>query len=102
MTLRDRKKAATTLARIVKTEFLNAEWSRVGLRHGLRRLAAQAERQQLVPEDLLTRNGRSAFVVIARAIAQEVPDRPPLCAEWALVVRLAEPEFSIDRQELFA
>ncbi len=102
MTLRDRKKAATTLARIVKAEFLNAAWSRVGLRHGLRRLAAQAARQNLVPEDLLTRNGRSAFVVIARAIAQEAPTSPSLCAEWRLVVLLAEPEFSIEERELFA
>jgi len=101
MTLRNRKKAARVLKRIVTAEFTNAAWSRVGLRHGLHRLAAQAQQQGLVPEDVLTNNGRDAFMVIARAIAQERPSRPPLCAEWRLMVALAEPEMSIAEQELF-
>jgi hypothetical protein len=102
VTLRNRRKVATALSKIVKGEFTKAVWSRIGLRHGLRALAAQAQRMGLAPEDVLTVAGRDAFVVIARAIAQERPSNPSLCAEWALVVRLAEPEFSIQEQELFA
>lgn len=102
MTLRARKKAARTLTKIVRAEFQNAAWSRVGLRHGLRRLAAQACRQGLVPEDLISRKGRDAFIAIARAIAMLPPSSPALVAEWALVVALAEPDLATEGQELFA
>lgn len=90
MTLKVRKKAARALKRIVSTEFTSAAWNRVGLRHGLWRLAAQAQQQGLLPEDILTTTGRDAFTTIARAIVQEAPSRPTLGAVWRLVVQLAE------------
>jgi len=90
MTLKDRKKAARALKRVVTAEFNNAAWNRVGLRHGLYRLAAQAQQQGLAPEDILTTTGREAFTTIARAIAQEKPSHPVLGAVWRLVVQLAE------------
>lgn len=93
MTLKVRKKAARALKRVVSAEFTSAAWNRVGLRHGLTRLAAQAQQQGLLPEDILTATGRDAFTTIARAIAQEKPTRPSLGAVWRLVVQLAESDF---------
>lgn len=102
MTLRVRKKVATALKKIVRVEFPRATWSRGHFAEGLRRLCGQAQKMGLQPEDVLTGNGRDAFTVIARAIAADRSAHTTLCAEWQLVLALAEPEFSLEEQELFA
>ena len=102
MTLRRRKKVASTLKKIVKVELPNASWHRIRLRDGLRRLAAQAQQMGLQPEDILTDVGHDAFTVIARAIANDRTSFPPLAAEWQLVLTLAEPKFSVADREAFA
>lgn len=91
MTLRSRKKAAQALYLIVCKEFNSVSWSCVQMFNGMRRLAAQAHRQGLTPDDLLTRNGYDAFTVIARAIAHQQERNGYEGAEWALVVALADP-----------
>jgi hypothetical protein len=103
MTLRRQKKVASTLKKIVKVELPNASWHRTRLRDGLRRLAAKAQQMGLLPEDVLTDAGRDAFTVIARAIACEITvSLSSLRAEWQMVLRLAEPEFSVADREAFA
>jgi hypothetical protein len=87
-----RKKVASMLKKIVKAELPNS-WLNRALQSGLRHLAEQAQRMGLAPEDVLTDNGRDAFVAIARAILGT--PRPifsnALGAEWRTVVELAAP-----------
>src|SRR3989304_1412403 len=91
MTLQRRKKVASMLKRIVKTELPHNAWLNRALHSGLRHLANQAQQMGLQPEDVLTDNGRDAFVVIARAILGTRWPGPaePLCAEWQMGIELA-------------
>jgi len=92
MTLMRRKKAASALKRIVKAE-LPERWLQRRLYAGLRHLANQAQQMGLQPEDVLTDNGRDAFVAIARAILGDTWPGPAtsLGAEWQTVIQLAAP-----------
>lgn len=92
MTLHKRKKAASMLKKIVKGELTDA-WLQRRLEYGLRRLAEKAQQMGLQPEDVLTDNGRDAFVAIARAIlgTPQPVYKNALCAEWRTVVALAGP-----------
>jgi hypothetical protein len=92
VTLHKRKKIASMLKKIVKAEQADA-WLHRRLQYGLRRLAEKAQQMGLTPEDILTDNGRDAFIVIARAIlgTPQPVYRNPLGAEWRTVVELAEP-----------
>lgn len=90
MTLRSRQRAAQALYLIVLKEFNSRTWSSVQMLDGMRRLAAQAHRQGLVPDDLLTRNGYAAFTVIAQAIAHQRKPNGHEGAEWALVIAFAD------------
>jgi len=92
VTLYKRKKVASMLKKIVKAELTDA-WLQRRLYGGLRHLANQAQQMGLQPEDVLTDNGRDAFVVIARAIlgTRWVGPATPLCAEWKTVIELAAP-----------
>jgi hypothetical protein len=102
MTLRSRKRAAKALLLIVLKEF-KVTFTDVQLLNGMRRLAAQAQRQGLTPDDLVTRNGYDAFIVIARAIAHQQARNGDVGAEWALVIALAEPKTKRPKkQELLA
>lgn len=101
MTLRSRRKIARAIRKIVKAEQRHP-WSRVELQQSLRHLAAHAQRMQLQPEDVLTPNGRDAFTTLARAIARDPAVFSVVGAEWQMVLALAEPEFSIEEQEIFA
>lgn len=92
MTLSDRKRVAETLTKIVYAEYVRAHGVSALVRRGLRVLAEQAEQMGLAPEDVLTSNGRDAFIAIARAIF--APHRPKaprnsLGAEWQTVIQLA-------------
>ena len=94
MTLRNRKKVAAQLTKIIKVEVQDARWHRMKLADGLRRLAVKAQQMGLQPEDILTSAGRDAFTVIARAIASnrtEPRQMLTLCSEWQMVLHLAEP-----------
>ncbi len=94
MTRRQQKKIAYTLKRVVKTELGDA-FKTTTRRKGMTRLAAQAQQMGLQPDALLTREGRDALAVIARAIFSQ-PQRPtkPLRAEWALIIERVEHFFS--------
>lgn len=92
MTLEARKRAAEAIAKIVYVEYVRAHGVSGLIRRGIQLMAEQAEQMGLAPEDVLTPNGRDAFVVIARAIF--APHRPKaprnqLGAEWRTVVQLA-------------
>lgn len=92
MTLAARQKVAETLAKIVHAEYVRAHGVASLIRRGIRCLAEQAQQQGLVPEDVLTPNGRDAFVTIARAIFAPYRPQPPrdtLNAEWQTVIQLA-------------
>ena len=102
MTLTRRKKAASALKRIIKTELPDA-WLRRRLQGALRILANQAQQMGLLPDDVLTDNGRDAFIVIARAVVGTTGPGPalPLCAEWRTVISLAAPDL-FEREALRA
>jgi len=102
MTLYKRKKVASMLKKIVKAELPDA-WLRRRLQAALRHLANQAQQMGLLPEDVLSDNGRDAFVVIARAVVGATWPGPalPLCAEWRTVISLAAPDL-FEREALRA
>jgi hypothetical protein len=92
MTLHRRKKVASMLKKIVKSELPNS-WLNRAWQSGLRHLAEKAQQMGLAPEDVLTDNGRDAFIAIARAIlgTPRPIRRDSLCAEWLTVLELAAP-----------
>lgn len=92
MTLADRERAATVIAKIVQAEYIRAHGVPALIRRGIQIMAEQAEQMGLSPEDVLTVDGRDAFIAIARAIF--APHRPKaprnqLGAEWQTVIQLA-------------
>lgn len=92
MTLADRQQVADTLLKIVSVEYERAYGIQALIQRGLLILVEQAHQMGLAPEDVLTSNGRDAFVSIARAIfALPRPKKPRgvLGAEWQTVLQLA-------------
>jgi hypothetical protein len=92
MTLSDRQQIAEVLVKIVQREYVRAHGVPALVRRGLRALAEQAQQMGLAPEDLLTDNGRDAFVSIARVVFAPYRPQPPrdsLNAEWQTVIRFA-------------
>jgi hypothetical protein len=92
VTLADRQRIANVIAKIVSSEYARAHGVPSLIRRGIQIMAEQAERMGLAPEDVLTANGRDAFIAIARAIF--APHRPKaprnqLGAEWQTVIHLA-------------
>ena len=106
MTLSRRKKAASALKKIVQAEWPDAAIRR-RLQAGLRRVAEQAQRMGLLPEDVLTDNGRDAFTAIVRAIVTtsqrdgSLVINQMLGAEWQTVISLAGPDL-FEREALRA
>jgi hypothetical protein len=90
--LADRKRVAETLTKIVYAEYVRAHGASSLIRRGLRVLCEQAQQMGLAPEDILTPNGRDAFIAIARAIFAPIRPKAPrniLGAEWQTVIQLA-------------
>lgn len=90
MTLESRRRIAKTLKEIVHEE-LTRDWALPHvIRRGVRALAEHAQRMGMLPEDVLTPDGRDAFTMIARAIGDRKPSAAKrLCAEWQTVIQLA-------------
>lgn len=92
MTLMARVRVAETLTKIVQREYVRAHGVPALIRRGTQIMAEQAEQMGLAPEDILTRDGRDAFIAIARAIFAPRRPKPPrgaLGAEWQTVIQLA-------------
>jgi len=92
VTLASRQKVAEALAKIVQAEYVRAHGVPALVRRGIQIMAEQAEQMGLAPEDILTVDGRDAFITIARAIFAPYRPKAPrnqLGAEWQTVIQLA-------------